>query len=298
VNEPLREHPTARARSGIVVLGDTQRTSLPERLLLGREQNERERQALIAKLAREEQPALVVHLGDLVCCGASQREWRYFDRLVAPLRALGIPIRPVLGNHDYWGPRSLALRHARRRFPELAPHTFAAQQHGELGLLWLDSNLTGAAAAEQLRWFDAALEGYERERSIRGVLVFAHHPPFSNARHQQRMGPVLTALLGPFCSAGKTLAWLSGHVHGYERFQLRGKTFIVSGGAGGPRVSYRTGAAAPHRAAYATADGKPRPFHYLVLEATAEQLHCDVKCLEGRLESFALPWATPDAARR
>jgi 3',5'-cyclic AMP phosphodiesterase CpdA len=283
-----------------VVLGDTQRTTFPERLLLGREQNEHARRALIEKLAREERPAFVVHLGDLVSWGASAREWRYFDGLVAPLTALGIRIRPVLGNHDYWGPRALALRCARRRFPELAPRTYTALRQGELGLLWLDSNLTGAAASEQLRWFQATLDSYERDPAVRGVLAFAHHPPFSNARRRQRTRPALAELLGPFCGAEKTLALLSGHVHGYERFQLRGKTFIVSAGGGGPRVSYRSGADARHPPAYATADGTPRAFHYLVLRATAEQLCFDVKCLElgsaapaGRLESFALPLATP-----
>jgi predicted phosphodiesterase len=291
--------------ASIVVLGDTQRTTFAERLLLGREQNERARQALIQKLAREERPAFVVHLGDLVSCGASAGEWRYFDRLVAPLGALGIRIRPVLGNHDYWGPRALALRLARSRFPELAPHTFAALRHGELGLLWLDSNLAGGAAAEQQRWFEETLDGYEHDPAVRGVLAFAHHPPFSNARRPERTRPTLARLLDPFCAARKTLALLSGHVHGYERFQLRGKTFIVSGGAGGPRVRYRTGAAARHPPAYATLDGQRRAFHYLVLQATADQLCFDVKCLElgdtyprGRLETFALPWPAPAAPPR
>ena len=296
--------PELSGAESIVVLGDTQRTTFPERLL-GREQNERARQALIEKLVREERPAFVVHLGDLVSCGASAGEWRYFDRLVAPLTARGIRIRPVLGNHDYWGPRALALRLARRRFPELAPRTFAALRQGQLGLLWLDSNLTGTAAAEQLRWFQAALDSYERDPEVRGVLAFAHHPPFSNARRRERTRPTLGELLEPFCAAGKTLALLSGHVHGYERFQLRGKTFIVSAGAGGPRVRYRTGADARHPPAYATADGQPRAFHYLVLQATAAQLCFEVKCLElgdrcstGRLESFALAWATAAAPQR
>jgi len=296
VNEPAL-NPQRLHGSSIVVLGDTQRTLFAERWLLGREQNERARQALIEKLAREERPAFVVHLGDLVCWGASAREWRYFDRLVAPLGALDIRIRPVLGNHDYWGPRERALRLARRRFPELAPHTFATQRQGELGLIWLDSNLTGAAASEQLRWFEATLDGYERAPEVRGVLAFAHHPPFSNARRPPRTRPDVAGLLETFCAAGKTLALLSGHIHGYERFQLRGKTFIVSGGGGGPRVSYWTGAKARHSPAYTTADGKPRAFHYLVLQATAEELCFDVKCLElsaacpaGRLEKFSLPF--------
>ena len=287
-----------RGGSSIVVLGDTQRTTLVERLLLGREQNERARRALLEKLVREERPAFVIHLGDLVSCGASAREWQYFDRLVAPLAAHGIRIRPVLGNHDYWGPAALALRYARRRFPELAPNTFGALHHGPLGLIWLDSNLSGGAAAQQLRWFESTLAGYERDPELRGVLAFAHHPPFSNARGHARTGRALTLLLPPFFAAAKTLALLSGHVHGYERFERRGKTFIVSGGAGGPRATYHTGTGAPHPPAYLTADGRARAFHYLVIELMAEQLCFEVKCLElgaacpgGLLETFCLPLA-------
>src|SRR5262245_12627543 len=65
----------------IVVLGDTQRTTWEEVLLLWREQNEAARLALIQKIAAEEQPAFVVHLGDMVESGGTARNWEYFDRL-------------------------------------------------------------------------------------------------------------------------------------------------------------------------------------------------------------------------
>ena len=107
----------------------------------------------------------------------------------------------------------------------------------------------------------------------------------------------MARLLPPFFRARKTLALLSGHVHGYERFEVRGKAFIVSGGGGGPRVSYLTGPDAPYQPAYVTSDGRPRAFHYIVIEVLGDALRFDVKCLEldapcpaGRLETFAIPF--------
>ena len=86
----------------------------------------------------------------------------------------------------------------------------------------------------------------------------------------------------------------SGHVHGYERFEHGGKTFIVSGGGGGPRLTYRIGQNAPHPAAYAPPG--PRAFNYVVLEERFGALRVAVKCLTldapcpgGVLETFVLP---------
>jgi hypothetical protein len=282
----------AVAVNTLVLIGDTQRTTWMERLI-GREQNEAGRQALIEKLVREERPAFIVHLGDLVSFGHSSEEWEYFDRLVA---AVGVPIHPVLGNHDYWGPDWLALRNARERFPELAPLTYRTLRLGPLGLVLVDSNLDGQAAAEQARWFAAALSAFDRDPSVRAVLAFTHHPPFTNGEGRQDDAAVASALLPAFLASPKALLLASGHVHGYERFELRRKTFLVSGGGGGPRVEYRVGKRASHPAAYAAGGVARRPFHYVVIEQQPLALQVTVKCLVldpacpgGLLETFAVP---------
>jgi 3',5'-cyclic AMP phosphodiesterase CpdA len=294
--EPTRapSERVAAAEGTLVLIGDTQRTMLAERLI-GREQNEMAQRALIEKLAREERPALVVHLGDLVSWGSSSSEWEYFDRLLAPITA---PIHPVLGNHDYWGWGTLAHRYLRQRFPELEPHTYRALRHGDLGLVLADSNLTGDAGDEQARWFEAEVDGFERDPSVRGVLVFTHHPPFTNGECRASDAWVTDKLLPAFLRSRKGVLLASGHVHGYERFERGGKTFLVSGGGGGPRVKYRVGEAASYPAAYAPMEVGPRPFHYVVIEEQPATLRITVKCIaldgacrDGLLETFVLPLA-------
>jgi predicted phosphohydrolase len=288
--------PTVDPSGPIVVLGDTQRTSWPERVFLLREQNESARRALIEKMAREEHPAFVVHVGDLVTAGADAEEWDYFDRLVSPLTVRRIRIEPVLGNHDYWGCDALALKQAARRFPGLVQHTFHSVRHDGLGLLLLDSNLDGEAARAQTRWFDDELRALERDPSIRGVLVFTHHPPFTNGEHRAGDPYVVTELLPLFSRSTKAVAFVSGHVHGYERFTMQSKTYVVTGGGGGPRVEYRTGSDAVPAPAYATASGERRAFNYVVIDDGGSELRFTVKCLPvdarcdgGVLERFVVP---------
>src|SRR5215831_6505350 len=133
----------------IVVVGDTQRTSFPEWFFLNREQNEAARRKLVQQIAEKERPAFVVHLGDLVAEGGDRTEWEYFDRLMSPLTVRDIPIVPALGNHDYWGDESVALREAGDRFPELGRRTFYSMRYQGLGLIWLNTNLGGDAAHVQ-----------------------------------------------------------------------------------------------------------------------------------------------------
>jgi hypothetical protein len=289
--------PIAVDSGPIVVLGDTQRTSFFE-LLVGREQNEEARLALVQKIAAEERPAFVVHLGDMVARGADSAEWEYFDRLISPLTARGLRIFPVLGNHDYWGSDSAALRNARKRFPQLVNTWYALQHHG-LGLVWLDSNLEGEQAGKQAAWFERTLRGFDSNAEIRGVLVFSHHPAFTNGKGRAPDEYVTSALLPLFFKAKKPVAWLSGHVHGYEHFTANERTFLVSGGGGGPRVSYRNSDAAWPVVDYTPKDDGVRAFNYVVIETRADSLLFTVKCLgtagvvctNGVLEQFSIALA-------
>jgi hypothetical protein len=293
---PPSEHPVAARTSGseaFVVLGDTQRTTWMEELI-GREQNDAGRRALIEMIAEQETPAFVVHLGDMVESGGSATSWRYFDRLVAPLTSRGIPILPLFGNHDLWGSEAGARRNARARFPQLGSGGYAMRFH-ELGLIWLDSNVTGDAASRQTAWFGEALKALDDAGEVRGILVFTHHPAYTNGKHRHPEPYVTSDVLPRFLAAKKTMAMMSAHVHGYERFVEHGRTFVVTGGGGGPRVEYAVGSRAPFPPAYVTVTGEKRPLNYVTVERTTTGLvftaRCtpvDGRCEDGILERFSV----------
>jgi Calcineurin-like phosphoesterase len=289
-------------RSGaFAVVGDLQPTSGLE---VWRESNPRERRAILREVA-EEGPDFVAFLGDLVFCGSSEAAWEEFDRLRSPLRAGGILAYPVLGNHEYWLSRRPALANFFGRFPQLRGRHWYALSYGELGLVFLDSNLRWLAPAdwrEQLAWYRRLLDQWDADGAVRGILVLLHHPPFTNSRVTSDAIHVQRDLVPPFAASRKTLAMISGHVHNYERYLREGKVYLVAGGGGGPRAPLREGARRRH-ADDLFSGGRIRAFHYLRFRPGREALEVEVRGLEkdgtgfDSMERFELRWVEPAAAR-
>jgi hypothetical protein len=282
-------------RSGrFAVVGDLQRTSRAE---FWRESNPEERRRLVVQISTRG-PDFVVGLGDLVFRGSSRRDWEEFDALTAPLRAAGIPVFPVLGNHEYWTRREPALRNALARFPRLAASRWYTETYGPLRLVFLDSNesaLGAAAWREEARWLDAELERADAEEAVNGVIVFVHHPPYTNSTVTGDELHVRKAFVPPFAAARKTIAMISGHVHSYEHFVRGGKAFLVAGGGGGPRVRLARGAKRRH--VDDVFEGpEVRHFHFLLCTPGLSGLGVEVVGLEkGRdtffpLAEFTLAW--------
>jgi len=284
----------APAKGVFAVVGDLQPTSGLE---VWRESNHLERKLIVREIAREA-PDFVALLGDLVFCGSSNAAWSEFDRLCAPLRSEKILSMPVLGNHEYWLSRRPALANFFARFPHLEGRHWYAARYGPLGLVFLDSNvhwLPPPRWREQLEWYEHQLAEFDAAPGVRGVLVLLHHPPFTNSRVTSDTIHVQKDIVPLFQTAAKTLAMLSGHVHSYERFERAGKTFLVTGGGGGPRAPLAQGGRRRH-ADDAFEGPALRLFHYLRMQLRPDGLEVEVRSLEKRgeqfdtMERFPLQW--------
>jgi 3',5'-cyclic AMP phosphodiesterase CpdA len=279
------------------VVGDPQDSLLLERALLLRESNPADRDALFKELAGR-QPAFLALVGDLTSGGWSARAWRKFDRIMATMHRERMPVLPVMGNHDYSPLRGIAARQFALRFPQFADASWYARKYGRLAMIFLDSTaaaLTRAKWRRQEDWYAATLRAFDADPSIGGVLVFAHHPPFTNSTVTRDDKAVQSAFVPPFVRSRKGLAMLSGHTHAYEHFAEREKHFIVTGGGGGPRVRLHGGKAQRHTDLFA--GSSPRPFHYLWVTPTPAGLSVAVEGAHkgetafGTIDRFELPFA-------
>lgn len=248
--------------SRLLLVGDPQPTSLLE---VWRERNDAERE-LIADRIAEERPSLLVFLGDLVFDGPSSRHWRRFDETFARVHDADIPALAVLGNHEYWIRTHAGLPHFDARFPHQAGERWTTRRFGPLALVLLNTNarvLSDQEWAQQAAWFAQTLDRLDGDPGVRGVLVLGHHPPFTNSDTTGDEVEVQRAFVPAIVRSRKTLAYVSGHAHTYERFAVADKTFLVSGGGGGPRVKVLQGAKQRHPDRY---DGPAkRPFNYLTV---------------------------------
>jgi Icc-related predicted phosphoesterase len=292
--EPFTGHiPPFQEDRPFAVVSDLQRTALIE---FWRESNARERELVIQAIAAA-RPAFLAITGDLVFSGGSPEQWADLDALCAPLREASIPVVAAFGNHEYWGGAE-GEDHFFARFPHLERQHWYSLAYGPVRLVFLDSNideLTEAGWRRQLAWYERTIADFDRDPDVRGVLVLLHHPPYTNSSVTGDEKHVQRDFVPAFRCANKTLAMISGHVHSYERFVRDGKTFVVSGGGGGPRARLRMGDRRQHKDDSLKASAL-RNFHYLTFRAGKTGLEVTATGLPkggsewGVLDRFELPW--------
>ena len=288
--------------SKFAVVGDTQRTSFWE-CIIGREVNDNETK-LIIKGISESRIRFVVFLGDMVFDGGNEKHWQYFDRTVMPLREARLPILPVLGNHEYWGNRAAAKNYVEERFKIFQKKTWYSKQNGPLGMIFVNSNhkeMSTTMWKEQINWLRALISEWDIKNDIKGVVLFAHHPPYTNSTVVSSDLKIRKDVATTFCETRKALVMVTGHAHGYERFEdvndstycsrhfnLNGNRtykgtndfrsqpiqFIVSGGGGGPRPTklrkdYLDSFKGP----------SPRPFNFLIVGSSDDGIKISVNSL-------------------
>jgi 3',5'-cyclic AMP phosphodiesterase CpdA len=296
LSAPLPSH---HSRAQLVVLGDLQRTSVLE---AWRERNPRERKLILEAVAAVA-PDLVAFTGDLVFDGGSDDHWDEFERLSAPIRKRKIPAITAFGNHEYWRGRGAAERNVFRRFPRLEGRHWYEIDFGPLRLVVVDSNDKQLSKAEwqaQRSWYERTLRAADESETTRGVFVLMHHPPYTNSKVTHDEQHVQDAFEPEFMAREKTLAFLTGHVHSYERFVRRGKTFVVSGGGGGPRHELARGDRRPHPDDQFDR-GPLRDFHFTIYTLGEQGISAQVRGLgKGEtqfyeMDRFRLRYASDSA---
>lgn len=227
------------ANNTIVFIGDTQGTSLLE---FWREDNKKKTPLLIKEIVSRE-PACIINLGDLVFCGTSKKQWKLFDEAHKPLLTNKIPYFCLPGNHEYWCNPEKTFENYFSRFSHLNNRKWYSFKFYKIGFLLLDSNfskLTPKEKRNQMDWYNDELSRLNVDPEINYIIACCHHPPFTNSKVVKPEEKALKGFLKPFFKLKKTIAFLSGHCHSYEKFKKRGKYFIVSGGGGGPRQELET----------------------------------------------------------
>ncbi|MFP6686710.1 MAG: sulfatase-like hydrolase/transferase, partial [Polyangiaceae bacterium] len=152
-------------------------------------------------------------------------------------------------------------------------------------------------------WFNEAMDELDGRDDVRGILIFAHHAPFTNSNVVDPDQSVQSDFVARFCESPKALTMLTGHAHGYERF-VRGPNegcgsrdilFMVSAGGGGPRSdSLRPASETGFTDAFA--GPAPRPFHFVMAAQSDDGVTLTVHGMDKGesetrvIESLTLPF--------
>jgi len=214
--------------------------------------------------------SLVIMLGDNFYGSQTPANLvRKFDRPYKALLDAGVTFHAAIGNHDEAATVNYPpLNMGGRRY-----YTYAVKH---VRFFVLDTNIMDA---EQLRWFEAALEQAREPWK----LAYFHHPLYGNAgRHGSAVD--IRVLLEPLLvKHGITVAF-SGHDHIYERIKpQKGITYFVAGSGG----KLRKGDLVPSDT---TASGFDQDQAFMIVEVDASELFFQTMSRTGKtVDSGTIP---------
>ncbi len=264
-------------------------------------QGTREQYGLVP-LIEADQPALVIHSGDVVYPVGGWTEYQdfYFTPYENLLRR--VPFFLSAGNHDVMtasGEPYLAL-HAfpTEGVPEPDRGRYYSFDWGDVHFVALDSNaplIPGEAAMQRmLQWLDLDLG---RTRQFWRV-VFFHHPPFASGYNENDpLSAQVRTRIVPILEQHAVDLVINGHEHSYQRTlpMLQGEVcepgdgpaYVTTGGGG---AGLFTPPARNYHAARAT------PHHYLRVEVADGRMNIQPVGLDGRSLDFVRLEPAPTAA--
>jgi hypothetical protein len=295
-----------QTRNKLLFLSDTQAPSIFETLFLRPDHNEEATRKILDRAAEEKDVAAAFLLGDVTRAASNESNWKVIDGFLAKLKAEDVPAFGAIGNHDYMWTSKAGERNFLRHFPQLKKLWYSVVV-GPVAVIVLNSNfgqMTAKARAEQMTYYQDALDQFGSDPDIRGILVCCHHSPYTNTTVVGPDKKVQEYFVPPFVKSRKGMIFLSGHAHAAEHFVLQGKDFLVLGGGGGLLHPCLTGEKCIWGDVFPIKDQR-RLFHYVTADIGDEGLTVAYHMLFIDLTAFqtvgrfSLNWPAPeDPGRR
>jgi predicted MPP superfamily phosphohydrolase len=199
------------------------------------------RRALVARMAGEK-PAAIFIGGDLVYEGTSAEDYEVYVTETAAWAKAGIPIFPVLGNHEFRGCDQDQGPCLQNWWSAAAPtrvrsfRWYSVTLGAKILVLMLDSDSSLKPGSAQRIWFEQQMSN--AISPVEFVLVVLHYPPvrdpiFPRAKDEKEIARYLS---GHIHSLHVRVVVVGSHVHNYERFFRDDVTYLVSGGGGAKPV--------------------------------------------------------------
>lgn len=257
-----------------------------------------ETHARLIEAMAAEAPDMVLVTGDLVLRGTDEGDWQRFFAVTRDLLAR-VPYYTAAGNHDLGrtGDEQRRLNEVFALWPGPADrpewgHWYSFDVAG-IHFVMLDSN--SYQHEQQLAWLRADLEA-ARARGVHAIFAFTHDGPWSRGPH--RGNRYAAATYAPVLREHGVAMVFSGHDHLYQRGQVDGVRYAVTGGGGAPLYSIRCGV--PGKPKCSVDDGAiitSSEHHYLMLTVYPTHFELCAKRPDGspieRCQRFELSATAP-----
>ncbi len=251
------------------------------------------RRALVAKIAQVHPDALVL-TGDVPYRGTFAADYDEYKLETKTWRDENLRVYPALGNHEFGGKGADdPLKDWWAAFPEMKDRRWYSVALGSrVYLMCLDSDADLTPGTPQRTWLEDQIAHLPKK--VEFVFLAMHHPPVADLQtkehvdHNPRPNEIslrdYLSKVAPQSHAQFIVT--AGHIHNYERAEVDGVTYLVSGGGGAhPYEVERTA-----QDKYQSTDFPN--FHYILFQLDGKQL-------KATMYRLALPiGATPEWQNR
>ncbi|MEA1978265.1 MAG: metallophosphoesterase family protein [Chloroflexota bacterium] len=212
------------------------------------------------------EPDFVLHTGDLVYMGNMFSYWETFFEIEKELMARA-PIFPALGNHE------INHQHYFDLFYLPGNERWYTFDYGNARFfsLQVDGIVDFGPESEQYDWLERELEATTQP----WLFVYFHIPPYTSSREEPDIEQDVRQALTPLFEQYGVDVVFAGHHHNYERNEVNGVTYIVTGGGGAPLCVMEEPELT--RTAFAVA------YHFVLLEVDGNHLEATVLSSQGRI---------------
>ena len=232
------------SQTEIAFIADTQNKIKVERLISRHEHNSYAT-ALLFQYIQSKQPAALFHLGDIVGCGSSTRNWKKTDYFFDLLRQKNIPYYATPGNHEYMTNARKGKQNFEQRFGNLNENNnINCRVINSVAVLLVNSNFKKMTVDENnnmLARYNFVMDSLQQSENVKCIIVATHYSPFTNSKIVKPSEQVRDLIVPKYLETPKAILFLSGHAHLQELFLHDGKYFCVIGGGGGRKQSQRKG---------------------------------------------------------
>ncbi|MBI5527973.1 MAG: metallophosphoesterase [Deltaproteobacteria bacterium] len=179
-----------------------------------------------------EAPPLLLNSGDLVDTGSDSGQWQtFFDVEKELLR--GACLFPAVGNHELLYDPTIQQYLKWFYLPQspAGGEKYYSFDYGNTHFAVLNTNDL-ALTTTQKDWLKQDLIAASGDPDIEHIFTMMHHGPYSAGNHGDNYS-AKTAIVPVLKQFGVDMTF-AGHDHSYERGEVDGLRYIVSGGGGAP----------------------------------------------------------------
>ena len=177
-------------------------------------------------------PDLFLHLGDLMYLTSGFDTWQLWDGVMRPALSRAIYV-PAIGNHESATPDEYT-DYVMRFFHGAGfggGNEFYWVETGGVFVFVLDTEDATDSSSTQASWFAQQIVVAEQQPGYRFSIV-CFHKPFVTCGDTGD-NPAARQFFEPLFLLHKVPLVLQAHMHGYERFDFPGITYVTSAGGGG-----------------------------------------------------------------